>query len=338
MTANDHPLARLSADRPKLRPPVGDQTPVVFPSGFLPSIKQRIKDAIGYRFYPLMNRVRRSSAESALRTAGVDLDSYPTPTAMSMGQKGFGSDLFLGEIAPLVRPVSTVVAFGCGLGYEAILIARRLRPQRIIGYDFFDYRRAWDWVTEYVKPWGTDCEFIAADLREPLSPAHEPADLILSFSVLEHLRDMERSFEIMRPLVKPYGWFASLWGPMWASFTGDHIAAELGEEFGFEHLRLDPEAYLNFYKTHPRNREDVAKGVPTWLELGLHNFARYDEYESAIAKAFGRVCYRRWQLSEEAFRYRTRFPQRWNEILARHQSLRPLDLILQGCSVVARFD
>lgn len=338
MTAIDHPLARLSAERPKIPPPKGDQTPASFPSGFLPSARQRIKDAIGYQTYPWMNRLRRGSAEAALMGAGVDLAQYQTPTAMSMGQKGFGSELYLGEIAPLVRPVKTVVAFGCGMGYEAILIAKRLRPERIIGYDFFDYRRAWDWVTDYVRPMGTQCQFIAADLREPLKLDHEPADLLVSFSVLEHLRDMDRSFEIMRPLLKQDGWFGSLWGPMWASFTGDHIAAELGEEFGFEHLRLDPVAYLDFYKTHPRNCEGVAKGVPTWLELGLHNFARYDEYESAISKAFGRVHYRRWQLSEEAFRYRTKFPERWTEILAKHPALRPLDLILQGCSVAARFD
>lgn len=334
----DHPLALLSRDRPPAPPPAADHTPAGFPNGFLPSSKQRLKNAVGLHAYPLMNRLVRGRVERQLREAGVDLAAAPRPDAVSLGGKGFGAEVFLRTVGRYVPPGGTVVAFGCGLGYESLLIAGFLRPARVIGYDFFNYRRAWDWVADRVKPLGVRAEFVQADLRGPLAPVHPPADALLSFSVLEHLRDMEASFGVMRPLLRPNGWFGSLWGPMWYSFTGDHISAELGEDNGFEHLRLSPTEYLEYYKRHPRNRAGVAAGVPTWLELGLHNFARYAEYEAAIARHFGRVRFRRWQLSPEAFRYRARHPERWAGVLAADSELTPLDLILQGAAVVARPD
>lgn len=334
----DHPLAAVSRDRPKAPPPADDQTPTAFPVGFLPTAKQRLKNRIGLHAYPLMNAIARNRIETALREAGVDLTAYPRADAISLGHKGFGFEVFLRTFARFVPPGGTVVAFGCGLGYEAELLARFLRPARVIGYDFFNYRRAWDFVAARVRPLGVEATFIQADLREPFTPAHPPADALVSFCVLEHLRDMDRSFGIIRPLLRQDGWFGSLWGPMWASYSGDHISHELGEEYGFEHLRLSPADYLTYYKQHPRNRADVAAGVPTWLELGLHNFARYAEYEAAIDRHFGRGRYRQWQLSQESLRYRQRHSDRWAEVLTAHPALTPLDLILQGAAVVARPD
>jgi hypothetical protein len=147
---------------------------------------------------------------------------------------------------------------------------------------------------------------------------------------------MDESLAVVAPILKPGGWFAAMWGPMWYSFSGDHIAAELGEDAGFEHVRLSAERYWDFYRAHPRNRDHVARGETTWLELGLHNFARYDDYITAIRHRFGTIRQLHWQVSPEALRWRARRPADWDAMLAAHAYLTPLDLVLQQATVIAQ--
>jgi len=138
----------------------------------------------------------------------------------------------------------------------------------------------------------------------------------------------------LRPLLRPGGAFAACWGPMWYSYSGDHIAAELGMKFGFEHVRLSANDYFEWYRKHPRNREAVLRGQATWLELGLHNYWRYRDYLSAITQLFGPPAWVQWQISSEAFEYQRRFGETWRKMLAMNPNLRPLDLVLGGAAVI----
>ena len=75
--------------------------------------------------------------------------------------------------------------------------------------------------------------------------------------------------------------------------------------------------------------------MPTWLELGLHNFARYDEYMAAIEKWFGPAKFLKWQVSSEALRWAVTYPDRWQAILKLHPHITPLDLALGGAALMS---
>lgn len=221
------------------------------------------------------------------------------------------------------------------MGGEFFALARRLRPKAIIGYEFFNYARAWEFVRARLHRQGIQADFIQTDLRNALPPPSEPCDVLVSFAVLEHLRDMRETLSRLQPILTKDGLFAALWGPMWYSFSGDHIAAEIGFDSGYEHVIRAPGDYLEWYKQHPRNRDGVQRGEPTWLELGLHNFARYDEYIAAIRGIFGSIRYLQWQISTDAFRWRDRFPNKWRAMLLGNPHLQPLDLVLGGAACIA---
>src|ERR1035438_8529991 len=46
---------------------------------------------------------------------------------------------------------------------------------------------------------------------------------------------------------------------MWYSYSGDHIAAELGFEKGYEHVLLPADAYLSFYKSDRKSQHGLRR-------------------------------------------------------------------------------
>ena len=301
-----------------------------------PDPSRRLRRRIGSFLYPMKNRLERPLVERRLRKLGVKQVQFDQPSIICYGQKGFGGDIFLNQILGTLGRLDTVMCFGCGMGDEMALVARRLKPKRIMGCDYFSYKSAWDDVKRQVESdLDVAVDFEQIDLRKPAHGRLGNADLVISFAVLEHLRDMDVCFEQIKGFMGDGGWFASQWGPMWYSYSGDHISAELGFKAGYQHLLLSAEEYLDYYKNHPRNRAGVLAGRPTWLELGLHNFARYEEYLAAIQKWFGPVCFLKWQLSSEAFRFAKLYPQDWVKILGLYPGLTSLDLLLGGAAVLA---
>lgn len=296
----------------------------------------QLRRQVGALLYPWKNRLERLRVERQLRNLGVASEKLQPPDIICAGHKGFGNDIFLRQISGLLGKVDTVVCFGCGLGGEVALVSRILQPRKVIGCDFFAHNRSWEQVKQQVESrQPVEVDFVRLDLRNPAFGIRKEADVVISFAVLEHLRDMDTCFSPIKGWLKPGGRFASQWGPMWYSFSGDHIAAELGFAEGYQHLLLGASDYLEFYRSHPRNREDVSLGKPTWLELGLHNFARYDEYMAAITKWFGSTQFLKWQLSTEAFGWAKLYPERWRQILEMHSHITPLDLVLGGAAVLA---
>jgi SAM-dependent methyltransferase len=336
LTSFSHPLLEVSAGRENLPPPMEDMTPADFPKDVLPSIPRRAKLELGRFLYPWKNKIQRNRVEHKLQEAGVDLNESRLANVITWGQKGFSQEIFLAAARRRIGQIDTVINAGCGTGYEMLVIARFLRPRKIIGLEYFNYRKAWDWITAQLRNRGIEATFHQCDLRNPLPNNIGKGDIIVSNTVLEHLRNMSESFSHLTAVLENPGWFAAMWGPMWYSYSGDHIAAELGFEKGYEHVLLPADAYLSFYKSHPRNTEYVKNAIPTWLELGLHNFARYRDYIFEIKKCFGDVQWLVWSVSSEAWRWRKTYSRQWQTLLQKNPQIQPLDLLVNNAGVLAR--
>lgn len=331
-----HPLLDLAASANNEPPPAGDATPAGFELHFVRSAKQRIKLRIGNIVYPLKNALERRFLEGKLVEAGVPGSICARPDLMTIGDRGFGNQLFLETIVRRIGEVDTVACFGCGIGSEVLDVARILKPRRIVGYEYFDYTRAWTFTTELLARMGVKAEFVQCDLRKPAPFTFEKSDMVISFAVLEHLHSIPGTFRNIRRLLKRDGWFASMWGPLWYSFGGDHIAPELGFEHGYDHVRLSPQEYVGWHSVHPRNVEVIKRGQPTWLDLGLFSYARYAEYIDEIERHFGPISWLAWAVSKEGLAWRTAYPTKWNEMLRDNSHIEPLDLLLKSAAVLAR--
>jgi len=318
----ERPYERVSLD-------TEDKTPIDFSVSY--SGISDLKAKLGSQVYPFKNRIQRPWLIRKLHS--LDSEYFELPDVLCWGQRGFGARTLLKALRRKIGRPETVGCFGCGTGAELILVARYLRPKCILGYEYFNYDRAWKIVSDEVRHCGTEIEFHQVDLRMPLRLNHQ-CDTLVSFAVLEHLSEIDQTLGHLRPLLKPGGTFASNWGPMWYSYSGDHIAADLGMEFGFEHVRLSANDYFEWYRKHPRNRDTVFRGQATWLELGLHNYSRYSDYLSSLARVFGPRVWLQWQISSEAFDYKRQFENKWSELLAVNPNLRALDLVLGGASII----
>lgn len=107
-----------------------------------------------------------------------------------------------------------VVDFGCGVGKEAIDLARH-GARRVIGID--------------IRPTALDCATTAARragvAERCLFTTHadEKADLIVSLDGFEHYDDAAGTLRVMRKLVKDDGRVLSCFGPTWLHPYGGHL-------------------------------------------------------------------------------------------------------------------
>jgi SAM-dependent methyltransferase len=331
-----HPLLRVAEEKHHLLPPPPqDITPDDYLTRLQPGAKARFKRLIGELIYPPKNTLQRNHLELQLADAGVSRSISAKPDLLTWGDRGFSNEILLAKISRKVGKVESVACFGCGIGDELLLIGRLLRPKRIIGFDFLNYGKAWDRVKGELAKAGIEADFVQCDLRHSVS-CRQPVDLLISFAVLEHLHNIPETLSHISKVLKRGGWFASVWGPLWHTYSGDHIAGELGFEHGYDHLRLGPDEYLKWYASHPRNEPVIKRGEPTWLEMGLVSFALYDEYLDEIVRRFGNVAWLGWAISHEALIWRRSYPALWQQILGSNAHVRPLDLLLKSAAVLAR--
>jgi SAM-dependent methyltransferase len=124
-----------------------------------------------------------------------------TALADKIQQKFFKSEdhpyrIYEKRIGEMLKPESTLMDAGCG--YTAPILQNfKGKANRLVGVDLVDFR-------ENEKTAGID--LIKSDLSG-IDLASESIDLIISRSVLEHIKDIEPVYREMHRLLKPNGHF-----------------------------------------------------------------------------------------------------------------------------------
>jgi len=284
---------------------------------------------------PRYNRFNEASLRSRLISEGVPQVELESTDSVILGDRGFGIDYFLKDIRnKLAQSPKSVACIGCGTGLELLSIAYILKPKRIVGYEFLNFSSAWSAVKETLRRDGIEVTFVQSNLRRPLM-INDKVDFIFSNAVLEHISDLDTALRNCREILVPNGWFSAIWGPLWYCYSGDHIAAELGFKNGYDHVLLDAEEYMDWYRAHPRNIDTVARGEKTWIELGLMSYLQFTEYMYHIEKYFPQICSLSWSISSEGLEWRKRYRTIWSEMLGSNPGITPLDLLLKSVSVLA---
>ncbi len=156
-------------------------------------------------------------------------------------------DNFLSKI-----PGKTVIDFGCGLGTEAIEMARR-GALRVIGIDIREDNL--HIARDRAASAGVQdrCVFTTSTT--------EKSDIIVSIDAFEHFQDPSEILRIMNSLLKPDGTILLSFGPTWYHPLGGHLFSV----FPWAHLLFSEDALIQWrsnFKTDGATRfSEVAGGL-----------------------------------------------------------------------------
>jgi SAM-dependent methyltransferase len=120
-------------------------------------------------------------------------------------------------------------------------------------------------------------------------------DFVLTFSVLEHVNELENAFIEIRRVLKPCGYFCSLFGPVWSSPYGHHLYASPGNpSFDFSqwqmpshvHLLCTPEEITQYYRALGARKDECATVIHWLFETDIINRLFYEDYLALVWECF----------------------------------------------------
>jgi len=197
-----------------------------------------------------------------------------------------------------------ILLIGIGNGNE-IYEWVRYKPNTISALELKNYRRQWRTVIENAKTQITKPGCIQADATV-LPFKDNSFDFAASFTVLEHILDLESHMAEVNRVLRVGGCYYVAFGPLWPCYGGAHIGS-----LEYKHL------FVNDKELH-----DLAKsssdGEIEWLETGLLNRLKYEDYMTVFKKHFT-VAKEAWIISKEGLKFRRNSPDAWNLLRNRYQ-------------------
>ncbi|MCP3934111.1 MAG: class I SAM-dependent methyltransferase [Actinomycetia bacterium] len=189
----------------------------------------------------------------------------------------------------------------------------------VVGVDLFAYPNDWSVLRTEAAVRGTNADFALTD-GSRLAVRDASVDLVFSQSVLEHVLDLDSFLAESARVLGENGRFYAYFGPLWRSYGGPHVGA-----LAYDHLLVGDDAYLEAAR-------QVGGGWEHWLEEGLFNRLRFDDYIDKLSQHFeierlGVVA------STAGQEYRARDPHTWGR-LKRDNDER--DLLTNLVSVIAK--
>ena len=188
----------------------------------------------------------------------------------------------LAGLVPLAG--KTVLDLGCGRGELGLALVRE-HGCDVVGVDVERYA-AWDENRD------ARLRFVQADLSATHELADGSVDVIVSYSVLEHVR---RPFEMLaacRRLLRPDGRFLLI-AHLYRSATGSHRSREI--YFPWPHLLFDDDVFEAYYRG-----QNLPPRRPAWLNK--LTYADYIQYFELVGFDVDREWFRHRDLDVDFFR------------------------------------
>lgn len=214
---------------------------------------------------------------------------------------------------------ATVLVLGCGKGPEIGDYWLDRGAYHVVGVDLFAYPEEWSEVATRATDEGLKASFALSD-GSNLGVADTSVDLVFSQSVLEHVVDLDSFLSECNRVLTDSGRFFAYFGPLWTTYGGPHVG-----QLGYDHLLTDDDSYLEAARR-------VGDGWEHWLEAGLFNRLRFDEYIDHIERHFeierlGVVA------SRKGLGFRQNHPNEWNRLRRSHSER---DLLTNLVSVIGK--
>jgi SAM-dependent methyltransferase len=254
-----------------------DKTPSTWSLPYESFTELRLKKPFRRLLYPAYLKII-----SVLLRRRFDLHNTLRVDQWYWGHRGLELELLRSKLDRLIGiGGKRVLAAGCGTGRDlpSWLI---YRPAILIGVDFFNYKRAWEALTQEYREY--PLHFIQGDLGDLKEVEDDSIDIVGSDAVFEHLRNLPTVLQEFHRILKPGGIVYATFGPLWYGWGGDHISGYDSIAHGYNHLVLNPEDYQRYLEQAGEFSHSEHDGR-TWIYHKLFSYLHAKEYLALLDEA-----------------------------------------------------
>lgn len=141
-------------------------------------------------------------------------------------------------------------------------------------------------------------EVVVGDITQRTPFEDQSFDAVVTLSLLEHIADLDASFKEIDRLLKPGGYFGSLFGPSWSCHIGHHLYSEGGNPlFDFwlrgmpahMHLLCSREEVRDWYLQQGATKEQAEVVLHWMFDTQIINRRFFDDYMELFSNYFQMV-------------------------------------------------
>jgi SAM-dependent methyltransferase len=207
---------------------------------------------------------------------------------------------------------SILLVQGTGTGWDVVSWAA-FRPLRIYAIDLYPFNE-WPEVAAYVKDrYDVEVVFFQSAL-EQLDLPDNSIDIIASDAVYEHCRSLGEVVVESRRVLRDDGVLYATYGPLWFTAGGDHFSGRGGLETVYNHLRLSPPAYREYFRSYREPVENFQSGG-RYVELDLFSRLTTRQYFALYARNDFQLSEFILEVSGYALAYRREYPREFEEMV-----------------------
>lgn len=138
-------------------------------------------------------------------------------------------------------------------------------------------------------------EVVIGDIGKKTQFKDSSFDFVITFSVLEHISDLESAFIEITRILKPEGYFASLFGPAWSCQWGHHFYANPGNPlFDFcmwrmpshIHLLASVDEIFEYYLSKGATEAECVTVEEWFFKTDIINRVFFEDYIALFYKHF----------------------------------------------------
>ena len=142
-------------------------------------------------------------------------------------------------------------------------------------------------------------EVVIGDIGKRTPFKKNDFDFVITFSVLEHITDLEGAFIEIKRILKPEGYFASLFGPVWSCHWGHHFYANPGNPlFDFcqwsmpshIHLLASVDEIFEYYRSEGASDAECATVEEWFFKTDIINRVFFEDYIKLFYEYFYNVA------------------------------------------------
>lgn len=253
---------------------------------------------------------------------------------LAYGERFTHAALFRQFFRPVADPRRlSVLVQGCAQADYAVQMWLRYGVASVTGIDIANLDEFWaDLVPQLRDAYGGDVRLCQANVESlPFEDAR--FDVINSAAVYEHVYNLDAAARESARVLKPGGRALHEIGPLYYTHGGDHCIGAYGLEAGYDHLLLADEQYRARVLDDAHFGALGCPGCNAWAVWDKLSFAPAAEYLEVFQRYFD-IEFLLVKISPEGVRFRARYPQSWERLLAAGVS--PVDLLIKGIGVILR--